>query len=63
MDNSLTYLTSAEAKDINGGGFLSGPHIVIIYEIVDVITSAGENLKTAYENGKQTGCGGSCEDL
>jgi len=64
MKKSLKVLTNEETKHINGGLKLWGlPIVGLVYEIVDVITSNGENIKTAYENGKQVGCGGSCEDL
>lgn len=63
MKKTIKVLTNEELKKINGGRYWGGPIVGLIYEIVDVITSGGENLKTAYENGRQAGCGGSCEDL
>lgn len=42
-----------QAKKINGGRW--GWVGVIAAEVVDVITSAGENLKEAYQNGYEAG--------
>lgn len=63
MKNTLKALTNKESKRINGGRYWGGPIVGLIYEIVDLVTSGGENIKTAFKNGQEVGCGGSCEDL
>lgn len=50
---SLTELNTNETKLTSGGFRWGGPITLAIYEIIDVITSNGENLRTAYENGRK----------
>ncbi|WP_234570012.1 hypothetical protein [Rhodohalobacter sp. 614A] len=59
MDDKLKQLTTEENKNINGGRW-GGPITIIIYEIVDVITSGGDNLREAFENGEDFMCGDVC---
>jgi len=47
-------LNAQEMKAINGG-YSWACFILIAEETVDVITSNGENLKEAYENGRAFG--------
>lgn len=57
MDNlKLIELNKAEILNTSGGRW-GGPIVALIYEIVDVITSNGENIKTAYENGAKAAGG------
>lgn len=39
-----------EIDGVSGGNMWIA---VVVYEVIDIITSAGENLKTAFENGKE----------
>jgi hypothetical protein len=55
----LKALSIQESKHINGGRW-AGPVTALIYEIVDVITTNGENVKQAYQNGRKAGCQGKC---
>lgn len=52
-DFSVKKLNLNEIKNINGGS--KGGWIAGVYEVIDVITSAGENLKEAYQNGYELG--------
>lgn len=59
MKNSLTRLTIEESKHIKGGRW-GGPIGLFVYELIDVWTSHGENLKKAHQNGREAGCRGGC---
>jgi hypothetical protein len=55
MKNSIEQLSKNELQQLSGGSY--GWPILVLYEIIDVITSSGENIRTAYENGKKAGYG------
>jgi len=60
MNNKIKLLNNHELKNINGGRWWGGPVTVLFYEIADIITSSGDNLREAYENGEDLMCGDVC---
>lgn len=60
MEKLFRNLTFKELKHINGGIRWGGPITAFMYELIDVWTSSGENLKQAWENGRNAGCQGEC---
>lgn len=53
MENLKVEDLSKEDKLKITGGRWGGPITLAIYEIIDVITSGGDNLREAYENGRK----------
>lgn len=48
-------LNEKEMKMINGGGLKGFGWFAVVTEVVDVVTSNGDNLREAYQNGYEAG--------